>query len=163
MFWSFATFFGSTIFWSGAKQRFCFRESMSVLDQNGRIQAPGFLARWQLTSHALYYNLTYLSILFSRGFSDNVTSISTVYIFFLFFCYSNRVSNWKTWLRRRTNVYHTSIFANEFILYHKLLLLSSVFCAVRSPNLELYVDKGPFKYYVIMFLTFLGPPTVLWV
>ena len=56
-FWSFATFFGPAIFWSDAKQRFCFGESMSVLDQNGRIQALGFLAWWQLTSHALNYNL----------------------------------------------------------------------------------------------------------
>ena len=61
IFWSFATFFVLTIFWSGAKQRFCFRESMSVLDQNGRIQALGFLARWQLTSHALYYKIPYLA------------------------------------------------------------------------------------------------------
>ena len=45
IFWSFATFFVLTIFWSGAKQRICFRESMSVLNQNGRIQALGFLAR----------------------------------------------------------------------------------------------------------------------
>ena len=57
IFWSFATFFVLTIFWSGAKQRFCFRQSMSVLDQNGRIQALGFLARWRLTSHALYYKI----------------------------------------------------------------------------------------------------------
>ena len=49
--------FCSTIFWSGAKPRFCFRESISVLDQNGRIQALGFLARWRLTSHALYYRI----------------------------------------------------------------------------------------------------------
>ena len=49
--------FGLTIFWSGAKQMFCFRESMLVLDHNGRIQALGFLAWWQLTSHALIYNL----------------------------------------------------------------------------------------------------------
>ena len=33
---------------------------MSVLDQNGRIQALGFLARWRLTSHALYYKIPYL-------------------------------------------------------------------------------------------------------
>jgi len=59
IFWSFATFFGLTIFWSGAKQRFCYTESMSVLDQNGRIYALGFLARWQLTSHALYYKIPY--------------------------------------------------------------------------------------------------------
>ena len=54
VFWSFVTFFGLTTFWSGAKQRFCFRESMSVLDQNGRIQALGFLS-WlcplQVTLH----------------------------------------------------------------------------------------------------------------
>ena len=56
-FWSFATFFIPSIFWSGAKQRFCFREFMLVLDQNGRIQALGFLARWRLTSHALYYKI----------------------------------------------------------------------------------------------------------
>ena len=43
--------------WSGSKQRICFRESMSILDQNGRIQALGFLARWRLTSHALYYKI----------------------------------------------------------------------------------------------------------
>ena len=57
IFWSFTTFFVPTIFWSGAKQRFCFRESMSALDQNGRIQSLGFLARWRLTSHALYYKI----------------------------------------------------------------------------------------------------------
>ena len=33
----FATFFGPTIFRSGAKQNFLHTESMSVLDQNGRI------------------------------------------------------------------------------------------------------------------------------
>ena len=59
IFWSFATFFVLTIFWSGAKQRFCFRESMSVLDQNGIIHALGFLARWRLSSHALYYKIPY--------------------------------------------------------------------------------------------------------
>jgi hypothetical protein len=32
---------------------------MSVLDQNGRIQALGLLARWRLTSHALYYKISY--------------------------------------------------------------------------------------------------------
>ena len=26
----------------------------------------------------------------------------------------------------------------------------------------IFVHRGPFKYYVIMFLTFLGPPTYLW-
>ena len=57
IFWSFATFFVPTIFWSGAKQRFCFGESMSVLDQNGRIQALGFLARWRLIIHSLYYKI----------------------------------------------------------------------------------------------------------
>ena len=30
IFWSFATFFVVTFFWLGAKQRFCFTESMSV-------------------------------------------------------------------------------------------------------------------------------------
>ena len=40
----------------------CFRESMSVLDQNGRIQALGFLARWRLTSHALYYKIPYCQV-----------------------------------------------------------------------------------------------------
>ena len=50
-------FFVLTIFWSGAKQRFCFRESMLVLDQNGRIQALGFLARWRLTSPLLQNSL----------------------------------------------------------------------------------------------------------
>ena len=72
-------------------------------------------------------------------------------ISFLFFCYSNLVSIWKSWLRRRTNVYHTFIFANEFILYHKLLLLSSVFCAVRSSNLALYFDN---IYILISYLIF---------
>ena len=57
IFWLFATFFVLTIFWSGAKQTFCFRESMSVFEQNGRIQALGFLTRWRLTSHALYYKI----------------------------------------------------------------------------------------------------------
>ena len=32
---------------------------MSVLDQNGRIQALEFLARWRLISHALYYKIIY--------------------------------------------------------------------------------------------------------
>jgi hypothetical protein len=40
--------------------RFCFRKSMSVLDQNGKIQSLGFLARWRLTSHALYYKIPYI-------------------------------------------------------------------------------------------------------
>ena len=57
IFWSFATFLAKIILWSGAKQRFCFREPMSVLDQNGRIQPLRFLAWWQLTSHAINYNL----------------------------------------------------------------------------------------------------------
>ena len=38
---------------------------MSVLDQNGRIQALGSLARWRLTSHALYYKIPYPSSLTS--------------------------------------------------------------------------------------------------
>ena len=60
IFWSSATFCVLTIFWSGAaEQRICFRESISVLDQNGRIQALEFLARWRLTSHALYYKIPY--------------------------------------------------------------------------------------------------------
>ena len=53
------------VFNGGAKQRFCFRESMSVLNQNGIIQALGFLARWRLTSHSLYYKIPYLLM---RGF-----------------------------------------------------------------------------------------------
>ena len=89
---------------------------------------------------------------FSRGFkesgSDNFSSISNVEYLF---CYSNLVSIWKTWLRRRTNVYHTFIFANEFILYHKLLLLSWVFCAVRSSNLAQYFDN---IYILISYLIF---------
>ena len=69
IFWSFATFFVLTIFWSGAKQRFCFRESISVLNQNGRIQALGFLARWRLTSQALYYKIPYAASIFRHEFS----------------------------------------------------------------------------------------------
>ena len=57
--WSFATFFGVTIFWSGAKQRFCFSGCRSIWNQTARIWAPGFLSWWQLTSHALNYNLPY--------------------------------------------------------------------------------------------------------
>ena len=60
-FWSFATFFVPTIFWSGAKQRFCFRESMSVLDQNGRIQALGFLS-WLCPLQVTQPITTFLSI-----------------------------------------------------------------------------------------------------
>ena len=44
MFRSFATFFGPTIFTSSAKQKFLFTESMSVLDQNAKIDSPEFLA-----------------------------------------------------------------------------------------------------------------------
>ena len=50
---------GLTIFWSGAKQRFCFGGCRSVWNQTVRIWAPGFLSWWQLTSHALNYNLPY--------------------------------------------------------------------------------------------------------
>ena len=57
---SFATFFGLTIIWSGAKQRFCFTGCRSVWNQTARIWALDFLARWQLTSYALYYNLPYI-------------------------------------------------------------------------------------------------------
>ena len=46
-------FLGKTIFWSGAKQRISF-----IDNQNARIWALGFLAWWQLKSHALYYNLS---------------------------------------------------------------------------------------------------------
>ena len=59
IFRSFATFFGKTISWSGAKQRFCFTGCRSVWDQTARTWAPGFLAWGQLTSHALNYNLPY--------------------------------------------------------------------------------------------------------
>ena len=52
-------FFFLNIFRSGAKERFCYRESMLVLDQNGRIQALGFLARWRLKRHAPYYKISY--------------------------------------------------------------------------------------------------------
>ena len=44
---------------------------MSVLDQNGRIQALGFLARWQLTSHALYYKIPYTKCYKNSYESDN--------------------------------------------------------------------------------------------
>ena len=58
----FATFFGKIIFWSGAKQRSCFTGCRSVCDKTARIWALGFLAWWQLTSHALNYNLPYLDL-----------------------------------------------------------------------------------------------------
>ena len=35
IFWSFATFVGLTIFWSGDKQRFCFREIYWFINQSG--------------------------------------------------------------------------------------------------------------------------------
>ena len=47
---------------------------MSVLDQNGKIQALGFLLRWRLTSHALYYKIPYTS----PGFSDLPTALFCV-------------------------------------------------------------------------------------
>ena len=56
IFWSFATFFGLT------KQRFCFTGCRSVWNQTARILALDFLARWQLTSPALYYNLPYNNV-----------------------------------------------------------------------------------------------------
>ena len=56
IFWSFATLFWPH-FLTRCQTKFCFRESMSALDQNGRIQSLGFLARWRLTSHALYYKI----------------------------------------------------------------------------------------------------------
>ena len=62
---SFATFFGKTISWSGAKQRFCFTGCRSVWDQTAITWAPGFLAWGQLTSHALNCNLPYSSPLLS--------------------------------------------------------------------------------------------------
>ena len=60
IFRSFATFFGKTISWSDAKQRFCFTGCRSVWNQTARIWALDFLARWPSTSHALYYNLPYV-------------------------------------------------------------------------------------------------------
>ena len=57
--WSMISQIGKTIFWSGAKQRFCFSGCWSVCNQTARIWALGFLAWWQLTSHAIYYNLSY--------------------------------------------------------------------------------------------------------
>ena len=45
----------------GAKQRFYFTGCRSVCDQTARIWVLRFLASWQLTSHALYYNLPYLN------------------------------------------------------------------------------------------------------
>ena len=57
-------------FWSGVKQRFCFRESMSVFDQNGRIQALGFLdGGWQATPSITKF-LTY-KFIFSKGTVNN--------------------------------------------------------------------------------------------
>ena len=56
IFWSFGTFFVLTIFWSGAKQRFCFRESMSVLDQNGRIQALKLRKTWEIAVKKFVYS-----------------------------------------------------------------------------------------------------------
>jgi hypothetical protein len=44
IFSSFATFFGLTIFWSGAKQRFCFSGCRSVWDQTARIGVPILMA-----------------------------------------------------------------------------------------------------------------------
>ena len=35
IFWSFATFFGLIIFWSGAKQRFCYSEIYYFINQSG--------------------------------------------------------------------------------------------------------------------------------
>ena len=49
---------------------------MSVLDQNGRIQALGFLARWWLTSHALYYEIPYFIKIYA--------SFANMYIFLIF-------------------------------------------------------------------------------
>ena len=43
VFRSFATCFGLTIFWSSAKQRFCFIGCRSVCNQTARIWALGFL------------------------------------------------------------------------------------------------------------------------
>ena len=75
IFWQFATFFIPTIFWSGAKQRCCFRESMWVLDQNGRIQALEFLAWWHVTSHALNYNTHYIYLYLASIETSSVVMI----------------------------------------------------------------------------------------
>ena len=57
IFWSFATFFGLTIFWSGAKQRFCFSEIYYFINQSGIpylsiiswiLLLPYILKEWQI-------------------------------------------------------------------------------------------------------------------
>ena len=44
--------------------------------------------------------------------------------------------------------------------FYECLPLLGVFCVQKTtiPRRD-YFSKGPFKYYIIMFLTFLGPPT----
>ena len=69
-------FFVLTIFWSGANQRFCFRESMSVLDQNGKIQALGFLS-W-LCPLQVTQPITTL-LIFKEMFYSLYYSFQTVY------------------------------------------------------------------------------------
>jgi hypothetical protein len=63
IFRSFATFFGLILFWSGAKQRFCFTGCRSVWNQTARIWALDFLARWQATpSIRTFLTPPYISI-----------------------------------------------------------------------------------------------------
>ena len=53
------------------QQRFCFRESMSVLDQSGRIQALGFLAWCPQLKPSLMYailNYNYFTTIYTKSF-----------------------------------------------------------------------------------------------
>ena len=54
IFRSFATFFGPTVFTSGAKQKLLFPQSISVLDQNAINDSPDYPAEGQLNSELIY-------------------------------------------------------------------------------------------------------------
>ena len=54
IFRSFATFFGPTVFTSGAKQKLLFPQSISVLDQNAINDSPDYPAEGRLNSELIY-------------------------------------------------------------------------------------------------------------
>ena len=61
---------------------------------------------------------------------------------------------------------HLKVFAkekcNQYIGSVGIKMKSTLTCAGRDVRFFLpFYCRGPFKYYVIMFLTFLGPPTSL--
>ena len=107
---------------------------MSVLNQNGRIQALGILARWQLTSHALYYKIPYLNVKledlknlkiseyinFKRCISEkNFYSRSLLYS--LHSTYAKEYGNFGKWSFKTGNTKFVPYFMNKKLVEHFLL------------------------------------------